>query len=166
MTEEKHVLKKAEIEQIKGQSKTHFLNSNAQCINKSLGDMVGLSGFGFHIMEVQPGYDSTEHHFHYNEDECVYILSGEGTARVGDEFYSVSEGDFLGCRKGGKAHSLKNTGKDVLKCIVVGQRLETDVVDYPLQEKRMFRTKGLSWKVVDFSNMDDRLIVKTPELEK
>ena len=72
MTDAKYILKKQEIEQHQGQSKTHFLNPNAQCTNKSLGDIVGLTGFGFHIMEVQPGNDSTEHHFHYNEDECIY----------------------------------------------------------------------------------------------
>lgn len=163
MAEEKYILKKEDIEKNDGLRKTHFLNSNAQCINKCIGDIVGLTGFGFHIMEVQPGYDSTEHHFHYNEDECVYVLSGEGTATVGEEVFSVSEGDFLGYRKGGLAHSLKNTGTSVLKCIVVGQRLESDVVDYPNQEKRIFRSKGLSWKVVDFSNVADRPVIKQLE---
>ncbi len=110
---------------------------------------------------MQPGYESTEHHCHYNEDECVYVLSGEGVAKVGDEFFPVSAGDFLGYRKGGKAHSLKNTGSTVLNCIVVGQRCESDVVDYPGQEKRIFRTRGLSWKVVDLSNVEDRPIVKS-----
>ncbi len=156
LVEEKYILKKVDIENSEGLSKRHFLNANAQCTNKSLGDAVGLTGFGFHIMEVQPGYDSTEHHFHYNEDECLYVLSGEGTAMIGEEIFSVSEGDFLGYRKGGMAHSLKNTGTNVLKCIVVGQRLESDVVDYPNQAKRIFRTKGLSWKVVDSANVTDR----------
>ena len=103
-------MKKEEIENNEGISKTHFLNSNAQCINKSLGDIVGLTGFGFHIMEVQPGKDSTEHHFHYNEDECIYVLSGEGIAKIGDDYFPVSEGDFLGYRKGGMPHSIKKYG--------------------------------------------------------
>ncbi|WP_413699410.1 cupin domain-containing protein [Psychromonas sp. KJ10-10] len=136
------------------------MNKNAQCSNKSLGDLVGLSGFGFHIMEVQPTKDSTEHHFHYNEDECIYILSGEGTARIGDEYISVSEGDFLGYRKGGMAHSIQNTGTSVLKCIAVGQRLESDVVNYPIAEKQIFRTRGLGWKVVKTSDVNNRPTAK------
>ena len=163
MKEEKYILKKDEIESATGSSKTHFLNANAQCTNKSLGDIVGLTGFGFHIMEVQPGNDTTEHHFHYNEDECVYILSGEGTAQIGDEFFSVFDGDFLGYRKGGMAHSIKNTGTSVLKCIVVGQRLGSDVVEYPTQKKQIYRTNGLGWKVVDSCNVNDRPIVKKTE---
>jgi uncharacterized cupin superfamily protein len=162
MSNEKYVLKKEEIIAIEGQNKTHFLNANAQCTNKSLGDQVGLTGFGFHIMEVQPGHESTEHHFHYNEDECLYVLSGEATARVGDETFSISEGDFLGYRKGGLPHSIVNTGSTVLRCIAVGQRLDSDVVDYPLQEKRIFRTPGLSWKVVGLSDVYDRPIIKKP----
>ena len=48
----------------------------------------------------------------------------------------------------------------MFKCIGVGQRLESDVVDYPEQKKQMFRTKGLGWKVVDSPNVNDRPIVK------
>ena len=84
------------------------------------------------------------------------MLSGEGIATIGDESMTISEGDFLGYRKGGLAHTIKNTGSHVLRCIVVGQRLESDAADYPEQEKRIFRASGLSWKVVDLSDVDDR----------
>ncbi|WP_238937475.1 hypothetical protein [Pseudoalteromonas sp. S16_S37] len=60
-----------EIDALPSISKTHFLNDNAQRTNKSLGDFTGLSGFGFHIIEVEPGRASTEFHKHYHEDECV-----------------------------------------------------------------------------------------------
>ncbi len=163
MSKEQYLLTRSEIEKTIGLGKQHFLNDNAQCMNKTIGDMVGLTGFGFHIMEVQPGKDSTEHHVHYNEDECVYVLSGEATARIGEETVSISAGDFLGYRKGGLAHSISNTGKNVLKCIVVGQRCESDVVDYPDKQKRIFRTQGLSWKVVDMSNVSDRPVIKITE---
>lgn len=61
----------------------------------------GITGFGFHILDIPPGRDSTEPHFHYREDECIYILSGRGTALIGDEAFDVAAGDFLGYRKGG-----------------------------------------------------------------
>lgn len=54
---DKYQIIKAEIEQFAGASKTHFLNENTQ--NKSLGDLTGLTGLGFHLIEVQPGYEST-----------------------------------------------------------------------------------------------------------
>lgn len=114
--------------------------------------MMHYPGIGVHIMEVQPGNSSTEFHFHYREDECVFILSGQGVAEIGDETFEVSEGDFLGYRKGGLAHSIANTGTDVLRCLVLGERGDTDIVDYPRQGKRMFRTKDMDWNVI---NQDD-----------
>ena len=46
---EKYVVTREEVEAYEGIAKTHFLNENAKRINKSLGDLTGLTGFGFHI---------------------------------------------------------------------------------------------------------------------
>jgi len=146
---DKYLVTKEEIDDYPGIEKTHFLNSNAVRRNKSLGDLTGLSGIGFHIIEVAPGFESTECHRHYFEEECVYILAGEAKARIGDEIAHVKAGDFIGYRAGGLAHSLKNTGEQVLKCIVVGQRLAHDVADYPDLNKRIFRNKELPWNLVN-----------------
>lgn len=146
---EKYILKKEEIDAFAGTDKTHFLNPNAKRINKSLGDLTGLTGFGFHLIEIQPGYESTEYHVHYHEDECTYVLEGRGIVRIGDEVSEIAAGDFIGYRKGGLAHVMTNTGDDVLKCIVVGQRLAHDVAAYPDKNKRLFRNEGMAWEMVD-----------------
>lgn len=44
-------------------------------------------------------------------------------------------------------------GTETLKCIVVGQRLESDVADYPNLKKRIFRRNGQKWNLVDFENI-------------
>lgn len=150
---EKYLVTRDEIEAFEGIEKTHFLNENARRRNKSLGDLTGINGFGFHIIEVEPGFESTELHMHYHEDECVYILQGEAEARLGDTVFRVRAGDFLGYRAGGLAHSLLNTGSDLLKCIVVGQRLDQDVGDYPRLNKRIYRQKGLPWNLVDMEDI-------------
>lgn len=152
---DKYLITKTEIEEMEGVSKTHFLNENAQRVNKSLGDHTGLTGFGFHIIEIQPGHDSTELHKHYHEDECVYILAGEATAEIGDETYSVKAGDFIGYRADGVAHKLTNTGDGILKCIVVGQRLDHDVADYTNLKKRIYRNKGLKWNLVNIDDIEE-----------
>ena len=148
-----NLVKKSEIDAMKGTAKEHFLNSNARRINKSLGDLTGIKGFGFHIIEVQPGRESTEFHVHAYEDECVYVLAGSATAVIGDSEIEVSEGDFIGYRAGGLAHSLRNTGDSVLRCIVVGQRLDHDLGGFPRLKKRVYRNVGLSWDVVDLDNI-------------
>jgi uncharacterized cupin superfamily protein len=150
---DKYILTQAEIEAYPGIQKTHFLNENAKRVNKSLGDLTGLTGLGFHIIEVQPGHDSTELHLHYHEDECVYILAGEAEATIGEAKYPVKAGDFIGYRAGGEPHALRNSGSTVLKCIVVGQRLDHDVGDYPQLKKRIYRNKGMKWNLVDMENI-------------
>lgn len=149
MTEERYVVTREEIADMEGLRKAHFLNPGAVRVNKSLGDLTGLTGLGFHIIEVEPGHLTTEHHLHHFEDECVYILEGEATAHVGDEAVPVKAGDFLGYRKGGLAHSIENTGSVTLRCIVVGERLPHDVGDYPRLAKRIYRNAGMKWNLVD-----------------
>jgi uncharacterized cupin superfamily protein len=144
-----YLLTAEEILATEGLRKSHFLNPNAQRVNKSLGDLTGLTGIGFHLIEVAPGHETTEHHLHHHEDECLYILSGEATALIGDEAYPVKAGDFLGYRKGGLAHSLRNTGSTVLRCLVAGERRAHDVGDYPRLAKRIYRNEGMAWNLVD-----------------
>ena len=43
---EKYIVTSEEIDAMEGLHKTHFLNSNAQRLNKSLGDITGLNNIG------------------------------------------------------------------------------------------------------------------------
>ncbi len=149
MAEDIYIVTREQIDRMEGLQKTHFLNANAKRINKSLGDMTGITGLGFHIIEVEPGHETTEHHKHYHEDECIYVLQGSATAFIGEENYSIKAGDFIGCRKGGLAHSICNNGQEILRCIVVGERLAHDVGDYPRLGKRIYRNQGMNWNLVD-----------------
>lgn len=150
-----YLIPAAQIEAMEGVQKTHFLNPNAQRINKSLGDVAGLTGFGFHLIEVQPGHETTECHAHHHEDECVFILSGTGTAKIGDQNHQIGPGDFIGYRKGGLAHTIVNTGDQALRMIVVGERLPHDVADYPDKRKRIFRNAGLPWSLADHDALEE-----------
>jgi len=153
MTTIKYLVTADEIREMEGLHKSHFLNSNAVRSNKSLGDLAGITGFGIHIIEVQSGHETTELHVHHHEDECVYVLSGSATATIGDEKFAINAGDFIGYRKGGLAHSIVNTGTEPLRCIVVGERLPHDVVDYPNVNKRLFRNAGLKPNLADHQDI-------------
>lgn len=74
----KYVVTADEIKAMQGREKTHFLNDNAVRINKSLGDLTGLTGIGVNIIEVEPGRDTTEFHVHYHED----IFRNQGLAWI------------------------------------------------------------------------------------
>lgn len=152
---DKYILSKQEIAEYKGIDKTHFLNENAKRRNKSLGDLTGLEAIGFHIIEIEPGRESTEFHVHYHEEECVYILEGKAQSTIGDVVTEVTTGDFIGYRAGGLPHKLYNHGDTILRCIVVGQRLPHDVADYPEKKKRIYRSQGMQWNLVDLENIDE-----------
>ncbi len=154
MSDEKYLVTSDEIAAMEGVKKTHFLNANAQRTGKSLGDLAGLTGVGFHIIEVEPGFETTEHHCHHHEDECVFVLSGEASAFIGDKKYEISSGDFIGYRKGGAAHTIRNTGSETFRCLVVGQRLDHDVGDYPRKGKRIYRNAGMPWDLADLSGLE------------
>ncbi len=149
----KTLLTSLEIQSMKGLAKTHFLNPTARRTNKSLGDETGLTGFGFHIIEVAAGDLTTEYHQHHFEDECVYVLEGRATAEIGDEEHAIGPGDFIAYPKGGLAHTIRNTGTDTLRCIVVGERLDHDVADYPRLGKRLYRNANQPWNLVDHEHI-------------
>jgi len=151
---EKHplLLKASDIEQMAGQHKVHFLNSNAVRLNKSLGDAVGLTEIGVHLIYVEPNRKSTEYHKHYYEEECIYVLSGQGSLIIEDKSYPFAEGDFVGFPTNTAAQSILNDSDERLVCLVMGQRLPQDVSDYPHQEKRLYRNSG-EWNLVDFQDI-------------
>ena len=73
--------------------------------------------------------------------------------------YDIGAGDFVGYPAGGLPHTMKNTGFEVLRCIVVGQRLPHDVGDYPRVGKRLYRY-GQSNDLVDLSDISNPSVGK------
>ena len=110
----KHLVTRTEIAKMAIQDKRHFLNRDARHLQKPLGDIAGLTKLGFHLIEVPIGSASCAFHRHMCEEECIYILEGTGTARIGDTVLQVEAGDFIAYTAGGEAHDLRNTGSSIL----------------------------------------------------
>ena len=127
----KQLVTRTEIAKIAGQDKRHFLNRDARHLQKPLSDIAGLIKSDFHLIEVPIGSATCAFHRHLCEEECINILEGTGTARIGATVLQVEAGDFITYPAGGEAHDLRNTGSSILKCIIIGQRLDFDIVDYP-----------------------------------
>jgi len=140
---------------LEGVRRVHTLNPAAIRTDKSLGDAVGLKNIGIHLISVAPGDKSTEFHSHKYEEEAIYVLSGHGTEVMGETTQKIGPGDFLGFPGGGVAHATINDGKEPLVCLVIGQRLAQDVVDYPRAGKRLYRNSGQR-DMVDYQNIVKR----------
>ena len=139
----------ADVASLPGTLNVHPVNPDARRTISSPGDATGLTKLGVNIFVIAPGDKSTEYHVHACEDEAAYVLSGTGTARTGADTHDVGPGDFIGYPKGGPAHEIRNTGESPLHLLVIGQRLSEDVIDYPDQNKRLYRYAGRENDLVD-----------------
>jgi uncharacterized cupin superfamily protein len=140
---------------MEGIRRVHTLNPAAVRTNKSLGDEVGLKNIGIHLISIAPGDKSTEFHSHKYEEEAIYVLSGHGTEVMGETNQKIGPGDFIGFPGGDAAHETINDGTEPLVCLVIGQRLAQDVVDYPRKAKRMYRNSGQR-DMVDYPHIGKR----------
>ena len=90
------LLTAAAIKRMATERRRHFVNKNVLRLNKSLGDAVGMTEMGVHLVRIKQGDDTTEFHTHYCDEEFVYILSGHGLAEIGKRKIKVGPGDFMG----------------------------------------------------------------------
>jgi uncharacterized cupin superfamily protein len=145
MTDRPHpLLKAAQIESMPEEARVHALDPGVIRHNRSLGDAVGLSSLGVHLVRLRPGHVSTVYHFHHQDEEWIYILSGRGIAEIGDETMEIGPGDFMGFVAGSVPHLLRNPNREILAYLVGGNRLPFDVCDYPRLRKRRYRIDGKS----------------------
>jgi uncharacterized cupin superfamily protein len=134
-----------------GQDNRLFLNRDARHLQKLLGDIAGLTKLGFYLIEVPIGSATCTFHQHLCDKECIDILEGTGTAHIGATVLQVEAGDFIAYPAGCEAHDPRNTGSSILKCIIVGQRLDFDIVDYPEQARWLYRANGEKSDLVDMA---------------
>ena len=74
---------------------------------------------------------------------------------MGETTQKIGPGDFIGFPGGGVAHETINDGTEPLVCLVIGQRLTQDVVDYPRVGKRLYRNSGQR-EMVKYSRIEKR----------
>ena len=153
------LLRAADIETLDEHIYVHQFNPNAIRHTKSLGDRVGLSQVGVHLVRVAPGDDSTQHHVHLIEEEFIYILSGRGIAQIGDEKYEIGPGDFMGFVAGYLPHSMANPFEADLVYLAGGNRSEVDICSYPDIKLKQYRLKNQR-EAVHWDDIDQ---VKVPE---
>ena len=108
---------------------------------------------GVHLINLPVGAVASTFYRHLCADECIYILEGNCVARIGPDLFQIEAGDFIGYPAGGEAHDIRNTGSTHMICLVLGQRLEFDIIDYPEQNKRLYRYAGQPPDLVDIATV-------------
>ncbi|WP_435949954.1 cupin domain-containing protein [Psychrobacter sp. DM8] len=137
-----YILTKSDIGAIPETRHVHQFNENAIRHTVSLSDIVGLNTFGLHLVRVEPGDETTQHHYHEESDEFIYVLEGELSLRYGDESYPLSAGDFVGFPAHGAAHSMRNDSDNDAVYLMGGSRPPIDITNYPDIKRRMYKIHG------------------------
>jgi len=148
------LLKADEIARLAETINVHQFNENAVRHTRSIGDLLGLSSLGVHLVRLEQGKDSTQFHYHHVDEEFLYILSGKGIAEIGDEEREVGPGDFMAFVKNSLPHSMHNPFDEDLVYLMGGNRNDIDICDYPRIGRRMYRTYGVK-QYVDLQHLHD-----------
>jgi uncharacterized cupin superfamily protein len=98
---------------------------------RRLGDAAGLSQFGVNITTLRPGAASAHRHWHRNEDEFVYVISGELMLVEDSGETLLRAGEAAGFQAGvPNGHQLVNRSRVDAIYLEVGARARTEEVVY------------------------------------
>lgn len=113
---------------------------------RAFGPSTGSRQLGGSLMELAPGAASYPFHFHCANEEAIFIVSGNGTARIGTSRVPVRAGDWIAFPIGPEhAHQMINDGETALVYLVVGTDHKCEVIGYP-DSKKIAAFGGETWE--------------------
>jgi uncharacterized cupin superfamily protein len=98
-----------------------------------VGARIGAKLLGYNITVVPAGKRAFPLHNHHANEEMFFILQGSGELRVGEERWSIRQGDFIANPPGGPevAHQIINNGSEELRYLAVSTMITPETVEYP-----------------------------------
>jgi uncharacterized cupin superfamily protein len=104
--------------------------------DKQLSAAVGGKMLGTSLYKVMPGKKTFPYHFHYANEEAVFVLEGSGTLRMSNEMIPIKQGDYIVFPVGPEyAHQIINTSDTPLVFLCFSTMNHPDVVEYPDSNK-------------------------------
>ncbi|MBB4304864.1 putative cupin superfamily protein [Rhodobium orientis] len=101
-------------------------------MRKRLSDAGGLTQFGAHLTRLDPGAMSALRHWHENEDEFVFVVSGEVVLIEDDGETPMAAGDAATFKAGvANGHHFVNRSDGPAFYLEVGTRSPTERATYP-----------------------------------
>jgi uncharacterized cupin superfamily protein len=99
---------------------------------RRLGAGAGLTQFGVNLLRLPAGAWSSQRHWHFRQDEFVYVLEGEVVLVTGAGEETLKAGDCAGFKAGDEdGHHLQNRSDRDAVILEVGTRVEGDGASYP-----------------------------------
>lgn len=84
---------------------------------------LGIDAFNFNIAVLEQGERLSQNHFHYheNQQELFYVVTGACRVETWDETFTLSEDEIVSFEKGEKgAHVLHNPFEESCKLAAIG----------------------------------------------
>lgn len=104
--------------------------------DKWLAEAAGGEKLGASLYKLLPGKKCFPYHFHYANEEAVYILEGSGTLRMNNEMIPITQGDYIAFPVGPEfAHQIINTSEHPLMFLCFSTMHYPDVIEYPDSNK-------------------------------
>jgi len=115
----------------------------------SFSDMAGIKQYGAYLQTLHPGGKSSNRHWHENEDEFLFVVSGQLTIVENDGPHVLRAGD-VACWPAGvaNAHHVLNESAHPCSYVMVGTRVTRDVCHYPDSGKTLYSEDG-EWRMED-----------------
>jgi uncharacterized cupin superfamily protein len=130
-------------------------SSDGQTRTIWLSEPGALTQFGATVQTLEPGATSALSHWHSDEDELIYVLSGELVVHEGDKRIVSGPGDVATFKAGAPVgHHLENRGDTACSYLVVGTRAATDIITYPEDDRVCVRVRSLTNDVWQTLNGD------------
>jgi uncharacterized cupin superfamily protein len=126
-------------------------------------DAGGLTQFGAYVETLRPGARSSDRHWHEEQDEFLYVISGEATVIEDDGAHPLYPGDAA-CWPAGaaNAHQVVNRSDAPCTFLIFGTRMAHDVVHYP-EAGRILRDEDGRWQLL---RADDGSLIKGGEIDQ
>jgi uncharacterized cupin superfamily protein len=101
-----------------------------------VGYELGSERLGASVWRLPPGQTAYPYHFHYSDEEIVFVLSGRPTLRMPDGTRELEPGEAVHFPLGeGGAHQLSNQTDEEVRFLAVSTNGAADVVVYPDSNK-------------------------------
>lgn len=99
----------------------------------NVSDDIGAVKLSYGVTCVPAGKRAWPFHNHHANEEMFFVLSGNGSYRVGNETHRIRTGDFIAAPAGGHgtAHQIVNDSGAELRYIAISTQLRPEIVEYP-----------------------------------
>ena len=115
-------------------------------VKRRLGDRFSLTRFGVNLTELAPGSVSALLHHHTEQDEFIYVVSGNPTLVLGEQEFELRAGDCCGFKAAsGVGHQLVNTSTQAVFYLEIGDRTPGDYAFYPKDDLAFGKAADGSW---------------------